>query len=213
MKSKNVIRNFILAGIVIATLGGESALAKPLVSVEPASHYVVIGNTISVQIDASDVLDLYAYQFDLTFDPTFLSATSVTEEAFLATGGTTYFVPGTIDNTTGSITFIANTLIGPVAGVNGSGSLALVQFLALARGTSSIELSNVVLLDSSYPDPVNIQADTAGGQIEVIPEPSSLWLVAIGVIGLGRRRWSRMSEHRPDLGCHRAFLISPSGGG
>ena len=195
MKSKNAIRGFILAGLVITALSSESVLAIPLVSVEPTSQSVVTGNTVSVQIVASDVADLYAYQFDLTFDPAVLAAVSITEGDFLATGGTTFFVPGTIDNSTGSISLTADTLIGSVPGVNGSGILAIAEFQAVAARTSPIALTSVLLLDSSSP-PGEIPATTAGGSVKVtqgvIPEPQTLLLVGFGLLGLAAvRGWGK----------------------
>ena len=100
----------------------------------------------------------------------------------------------------GSISFTADTLVGTVPGVSGSGSLASIKFSAFAKGTSPLELSNVILLDSSGNEitPVN----TADSQVDIrgtphnIPEPSSLWLVVVGVIGIGRRRWRRMLVSR-----------------
>jgi hypothetical protein len=52
--------------------------------------------------------------------PGILSATAVTDGAFLATG----FFPGFIENTAGTISFIADSLAGPVPGLSGSGTLA-----------------------------------------------------------------------------------------
>ena len=201
MKSKNVIYSFILAGLVITTLSSESVLAIPLVSVEPTSQSVVADGTIPVRIAVSGVADLYAYQFDLTFDPTVLSAVSITEGDFLAPGGSTLFVPGTIDNGAGSIRFTADTLIGSVPGMSGTGTLANVQFQAVAAGTSPLDLANVLLLDSSLGD---ISATTAGRSVEVtpgaIPEPQTLLLVGFGLLGLAAvRGWGkqpgRMGSH------------------
>ena len=202
MKFKNAICRFILAGLVIAALGSEPVLAIPLVSVEPTSQNLIVGDTASVSIVASDVTDLYAYQFDLTLDPTVLTAVGLTEGTLLAAGGATAFVPGTVDNSAGLISFTVNTLTGPVAGVDGSGSLALVQFFALANGVSPIILSNVVLLNSSLAE---IQANTAGGEITVqgsptpIPEPSSFWLIAVGTLSIGMYGWSHARHARNTL--------------
>src|SRR5580693_6858462 len=51
-----------------------------------------VGDTFEVEVDVTGITDLYAFQFDLTFDPTLLSAVSVTEGAFLPSGGTTFFI-------------------------------------------------------------------------------------------------------------------------
>jgi Cohesin domain len=63
------------------------------------------GASLSVNVNTSNVADLYDYQLDLTFNPNVVSAIGVTEGAFLQSGGSTFFIPGTIDNSAGSITF------------------------------------------------------------------------------------------------------------
>ena len=97
---------------------------------------VILGQIFSVDIDITNVTDLYAFQFDLEFAPGVLSAVAVTEGGFLPSGGTTAFVPGTIDNFGGSITSTGDSLIGMIPGVNDSGVLATVDFLAVGVGIS-----------------------------------------------------------------------------
>ncbi len=89
------------------------------------------------------------FQFDLSFDPTALQASSESEGSFLANGGGTYFVCGTIDNTGGSVAGTADTLVSAVPGVSGAGTLATVNFSTAADGSSTLSLSNVILLDSN----------------------------------------------------------------
>jgi general secretion pathway protein D len=112
-----------------------------------------------------------------------LSAVSITEGAFLPRGGATFFIPGTIDNTVGSITFTADTLQTAIAGVSGSGIFATIDFQALALGTSAITLSNVILLDSNLAE---IPVNTVDGNISVsaVPEPSPTFLLALGLAGM-----------------------------
>ncbi|HEY4978802.1 MAG TPA: PEP-CTERM sorting domain-containing protein, partial [Candidatus Acidoferrum sp.] len=99
---------------------------------------------------------------------------------------------GTIDNTAGVISFTANTLLGTVPGVGDSGTLAVLAVDGLSPGTSSIDLSNVLLLDSNL-NPINF--DLQAGSITVAPvtatpEPSSITLLfaAAGVLIFLRRR-------------------------
>jgi general secretion pathway protein D len=134
----------------------------------------------------------YAYEFDLGFSPAQIRADGIAEGPFLAVGGTTFFAPGVIDNGVGTIAFTADTLIGPVPGVAGSGVVATIDFTALTIGTSPLALSNVLLLDSGLGD-IAFQASTASVTVTetVIPEPSTALLLACGLIALGtfaRRR-------------------------
>ena len=105
-----------------------TSLLAGTISVQAAAPTETVGQSFTLSVVISEASDLYGYQFDLGFDPTVLKATSVTEGAFLGTGGPTIFLPGTIDNVGGSITANADILNGAVSGVNGSGDLLDVTF-------------------------------------------------------------------------------------
>lgn len=153
------------------------AASAATVQIDPAS--TIMAGTGALNVRITDVVDLYAWQFDLAFDPVLLAANAASEGAFLSGGGTTFFSVITLDNTTGTVTLL-NTLIGPEPGVSGSGTLATIHFVALSAGTSAITLSNIVLLDSILGD---IPADVRNGSVTavpgaVIPEPNSGFLLA-----------------------------------
>jgi len=188
----------ILALVMIATWPLVSS-ATPVLSIEPPSQGANVGDSFTLDVSIANVTDLFAYQFDVAFDPSVLAAQSITEGTFLSSGGdSTVFVPGTIDNITGMISFNANSLVGTIAGINGSGVLAQVNFTAIGTGSSPVNLSGVTLLDSAFLD---IPADVAAGTIQVqsgggggggaVPEPASLWLVALGIGWLGMTRSRR----------------------
>jgi hypothetical protein len=145
------------------------------------------GATFAVDVNIAGVTDLFGYQLDLGFNPSVLQATgTITEGSFFQSGGG--FVPGTIDNTLGSITSNANTLLGPGPGIDGNGTLIEFQFLAVAAGTSGLDLANIILLDSNLD---NIDFTSADGSVVVTgggptptPESSSFLLLAVGIVAL-----------------------------
>jgi general secretion pathway protein D len=149
------------------------------VSLLPATTNAGIGQNVSMSLAVSDISDLYAFQFDLLFNPAVLQASSVSEGAFLQGGGSTLFDPGTINNTAGSISLVFDTLVGPVSGVNGSSQLASIQFTTLAAGQSTVELSNALFIDSALS---TIDVDFTNAQVNVseviIPEPRQVIPVA-----------------------------------
>ena len=153
--------------------------------VAPTLPNANVGTLVSAPVSMSNVSDLYAWQFDLSFDPIILQLTSIQEGPLLGSGGgPTVFIPGAIDNTAGTAVFTLDTLVGPVPGVSTNGIAVFFNFDPINTGTSPLDLSNVVLLDSSLND---IPFTVTNGSVDVaaVPEPSiPRWAMGIAVLGL-----------------------------
>ena len=175
------ILHLALLSFVVIVFGAVPARADSVVSIQPSVSIPGVGETFDVLVEISSVSDLYAFQFDISFDPAILSAIDVTEGSFLPGGGFTFFIPGSIDNIGGSISFTADILLTAVSGVSGSGTLADLQFQALTVGTSPVNLSNVILLDSNLSD---IPYNTSNGSVSPVPEPATMLLLGSGLLGL-----------------------------
>lgn len=165
------------------------------ISIEPAAAFTLVGSPVSLAVNVSGLTDLFAFQFDVGFNPAVLAATSVTEGPLFAAGVS--FSPGVIDNTTGSITFIADSLSGGGPGISADGSLVRLFFQAIGVGSSGVDLSNVILLDSALHD---ITATAMGGTVTIggstVPEPATFALVLAGMVAVavavGNRRRHRL---------------------
>jgi hypothetical protein len=115
------------------------------VSVVPQLISANTGQSFSIDISVSDVVDLYAWEIELNWSASLLGTISVTEGSFLKSGGSTFFVYSWND-TQGHI-LIDCTLMGQVSGINGSGVLATVTFLVLGAGETPLDIHDEVLLD------------------------------------------------------------------
>lgn len=152
--------------------------AAPTFTVTTTPSGTVVGNSIGVDVFAQDMTDLYDYQFDLNFDPARFSFVSgAVEGPFLASAGSTFFFAGI--PSAGSVQFVFDTLLGPGPGANGGGLLAHFNFTALSAGTGSFSLANVLAQNT----PGNLITVATNAAQVTVPEPDSLSLLALAVIG------------------------------
>lgn len=190
----------------IPGLGTVGAVVPPTpVSVSPAEkHNVAIGNSFSINIDVTDVVKLYGYEADVTYDAAVLNATTVTQGALLGSGG--FSSEGTINNTTGRIDNIFKTLL---AGEpkNGSGTLCSVTFTVVSKGTSTIGLSGVKLSDASANlIPISLQ----NGSFENSIPPAAPTNVGLSS-GLGYLNVSWDANSESDLAGYKVYWGTSSG--
>jgi general secretion pathway protein D len=181
---------------VVAVLAA-ALLFVPLLTaqavISAGSTDAFVDQIFTLPVSIADVSDLYAFQFDLAFDPSILQLLSISEGSFLPSAGSTIFIPGDIDNIGGTATSNADTLVGDIPGASGDGDLVDFTFLAIDTGTSAVTLSNGLLFDSSFND---IPFTTVDGSVTVsaaTPEPAGLSCIGcLAVAGmLLAKRWRR----------------------
>ena len=156
------------------------AASAGTISIQPPATTLPLGSLLSLDVNVSGVSDLYAWQFDITFNPAVLSANNVTEGALFSSIGV-FFSPGTIDNTAGTITFIGDSLSGPGPGISADGTLVQILFNSVNPGSSNVDLSNIILLDSNLGD---ITVNAVWGSVDVtgVPEPSYLPVLSVAFL-------------------------------
>jgi hypothetical protein len=163
-------------------LAGPALAADATLSVQPPASSALPGDSFTVSVDVASVTSAYAFQFDVTFDPTLLKLTSVANGGFLPEDN---FSAG-ISNADGSVRFVYDLLTGPVAGRSGGGRLATLTFETFADqfGSSLIHLGNVILVDAKGADiAVASVADGSLSYIDAVPpvfesvraSPDVLW--------------------------------------
>ncbi|MBB3224152.1 cohesin domain-containing protein [Pseudoduganella umbonata] len=170
-------------GAALLSVASVQACAATLTPVA-AANPVTVGQTFELDVQLTDVTDLFSYQFSLQFDPTVLQVIAADQGDFL---GATFGNGGLPDNTAGTVSYAFGSLVGAVPGVSGSGSLGTILFQAIGTGNANISFFDTLLLDSGQFD---ITTTLQGGTIQVlaVPEPSTYLMLGVGLVGLAALR-------------------------
>jgi hypothetical protein len=128
------------------------------VAVSPPSITASVGQDFIVDINISNVSDLYGWEFYFGWNSSLLSLVSVNEGPFLKSGGNTFFTY--FLNTTDEHVVVDCTLEGQIPGVSGNGTLATVTLNTTNVGECPLNLYNVDLRDSSD---ASIASQAVGG--------------------------------------------------
>lgn len=187
---------------VIATLvfgGLLHAAPTRAASITFESLDVVPGQSFEIRIFGSQLLDVFAFSFAPTFDIEVLKFTRATEGSFLSKAGETSFVFCPDVECPSDPPGVLASVAGSDAGVNSAKPfepelLATLFFTAVDVGDTEFQL-NARLLDSKFKD---IAFELKPGTITTVPEPSTLGLLAVGLVALTRRARRRAPPQNPN---------------
>lgn len=161
----------LIAWLMIGPVQAQTPAVPVVVRIAPASVQVAAGETVDVAVEVVDVVDLYAFDVTVTFDPQVvevvdadpnLPGVQVAQGLFLDPG---FAVINAADNTAGSAHFVM-TQLNPSGAKSGTGSLVVVKLLGKQVGASSpltVEDPELARRDGSA-----IPATPESGQVDVI---------------------------------------------
>lgn len=121
------------------------------ISLDPAKLSVSKNEEFTLLVNVNPLLNLFAYQFDIKYNPKNYEIVSVEEGSFLNNNGAdnTFFL-GPLNGSRKDIIAFASTRMGSIGGVDGTGTLVEITFMAKKAGKVRVSIvkKSVDLLDS-----------------------------------------------------------------
>jgi LysM repeat protein len=157
---------------LVASLAGAPAFAQgtAVVRIEPAAPTAQINDTVNISIKVDNIVNLSAFEIHLSFNPSVLEVTGMTNGGFVAADFT---AQNTFDNAAGTIDYAVAQI--NRAPAQGSGTLLNIAFRAKANGSSTVTTratqaapGGLLLADQNG---MAIQASWAPGTINIGTTP------------------------------------------
>ena len=117
------------------------------IAVNPSFKEVTLGNIFTLDLNVSDVTDLYLWVLTVEWDPSIIEFQGYEEGPFLKSEGPTTIMDAGVSS--GKIERLVCTILGPVPGADGEGSLVTFTFNAEALGTTPFSITFSDLLNSN----------------------------------------------------------------
>jgi Cohesin domain len=131
------------SGIVFTSSGTGAAS-----SVNLASGGGSTNSTLVLEVQASQVQDLFGVAFNLSYPSQLLRFEGATEGTFLSEGGAVSTSLQAVESPTGTVV-LGLSRFGAVPGVRGSGTLVTLRFSAVSSGTGSFTFSRNTAVSST----------------------------------------------------------------
>lgn len=119
--------------------------AVSTVRVQPVTQDVIIGKQFTVELNVTPGVPIAGMQSNIIFNPAYIRIDSITfGNLFTQDGASEFSRAGVINNTAGTVVNIWDVILGPYS-VNNTGTFIRVNGTALAKGTSGINLTNIII--------------------------------------------------------------------
>ncbi len=158
---------------------------------EPASQTVEVGDTLSVDVVVSDLGGeiVSAYDLDITYDASILTATDVSfglllgDEAWWEVlNDSDLSTPGLVD--LAQVSLLSDAELDALQ-PDDEFTLATIEFLAIDLGESSLDFVFDAFNDIKGFNAEPLDVDPVSGGVRVIPEPHSALVFALGALIVG----------------------------
>jgi hypothetical protein len=191
---RQISRWALIAAMLLIPGTSTSVAYAAMMTISPASGTEVVGQLFSVSVNVSgldSMNDLYAYSFDLAFDPTVFEVLAANDgTVFDYAGNSPVYIDGTIDNQNGFVTLQSgldtNASFTGTGGLLGSFSFEALRALASTEiAVQNVSLSTFAAASDLLPpdiDPGTLPVAT----LETVPEPApgalAAFILACGVM-------------------------------
>lgn len=195
----------------VALQGGGGGGSQQTTTVDFVANPVTLqsGGVLTLTANVNNVQDLFAYGFELHYDPAVLRYKSTAEKSFLNENGTfaTALQANLLDSQEGSLIVADARTVQPKSGVTGSGQLFEVQFDVLQGTATNIQVASGSFLASTAGDIVAqfnpVSLDGQPGQVAAVtnlgavsgPQRYSIALTWDAVAGAQNYRVFRKDSH------------------
>jgi len=163
--SKTYVSTFLLLLlsflISIKIISGTSTTS---IAVNPSFTEVTFGSIFTLDLNVSDVTELYLWVVTVEWNPSVIEFQNYEEGPFLKAGGNTAIMDDGVSP--GKVERLACTILGPVPGVDGGGSLVTFTFNAKTLGNTPVNITFSDLLNSNGE---HIPHNTYDGVVQVTP--------------------------------------------
>ncbi len=137
------MRNINILVLVLMILTASTGQALSNVNVQPAKVEVNLDGTFVVYVNVTPGVQIAGMQTNIRYNPALIRIDSIQEgNLFTWNNRSTFFNPGQINNSAGTVINIFNVILGAHS-TNVMGTFITIHATPLNRGSSTIELYNV----------------------------------------------------------------------